>query len=96
MSTDLCSAIAIAVSLLPVLTLALRDPKRLRSRRSAQRTAAASERRVLAVLALVPGLVLATLGQWPAFLIWLGSVSAAGWLLVLWLSRESGRVVAEP
>lgn len=88
MTTDACSAISIAVSLLPLLVLALRDPKRLRSRRSAQRGAATRERRALATTSLVPGVVLALMGEWPAFLIWLGSVAAVGWLLVLWLAGE--------
>jgi protein-S-isoprenylcysteine O-methyltransferase Ste14 len=88
MTTYAWAVIAIAVSLLPLIVLALRDPKRLRSRRSAQRGALANERRTLSIVVLVPGVVLGVLGEWPAFLIWLGSASAAGWLLVLWLARE--------
>ena len=85
--TQLYAALALAVSLLPLIALAVRDPKRLRSRRSARRGASVVERRTLACAGLAPGVVLAVVGQWPAVLIWLGSVAVAGWLLALALAR---------
>ncbi len=87
MSTDLYSALTILVSLLPLTVLALRDPKRLRSLRQRQPGAQSRERRILAAVTLLPGLILIALGQWPAFLIWSGFITVAGWLLALWLAR---------
>ncbi|MES0873778.1 hypothetical protein [Sinimarinibacterium thermocellulolyticum] len=88
MTTDVFAAIAIGMTLPPLLVLALRDPKRLRSHRAAQRGAKPGERRALALASLLPGLVLAALGAWPAFLIWLGGIATGGWLIVLWLARS--------
>ncbi|AXQ29358.1 hypothetical protein D0B54_11930 [Solimonas sp. K1W22B-7] len=89
MSTYALAAIASLASLLLVLPIALRDPKRLRSlRRPVPR--AGAERRVLGWGTLLPGLGLALAGQWPAFLIWLGAVTTLGWLLVQLLARVGG------
>lgn len=79
--------IGLAFSLLPLLWLALGDPKRLRSRRLRRRPAGRAKRRVLAGLSLIPGVALAIASQWPAILIWLGGLTVSGWLLVLWLAR---------
>jgi hypothetical protein len=73
--THAYAALALSISLLPLIALAARDPKRLRSRRSARRGATAVERRVFAFASLAPGIALAAIGQWPAFLLWLGSVA---------------------
>lgn len=86
MSTDALSALTIFVSLLLLLPIALRDPKRLRSiDRSAPKPG--RERALLGWGSLLPGLVLALLGEWPAFLIWLGGVTTLAWLLVQLLAR---------
>ncbi len=82
MNTTLCAALSLTASLAPLLALALRDPKRLRSQRASAAQANLFERRLLAALLLLPGLTLAMLGQWPAFLIWIGGVTAGGWLVV--------------
>ena len=38
-------------------------------------------RRFVAIAALLPGIILATLGDSPAFLVWLGSCAMGGWLV---------------
>ncbi len=86
MSTYAFAALASLLSLLLLLPIALRDPKRLRSiRRPAPKPG--RERAILGWGSLLPGLVLALLGQWPAWLIWLGTVTTLGWLLVQLLAR---------
>jgi hypothetical protein len=93
--THTYAALTLTLSLLPLIALALRDPKRLRSRRSARRGASRAERRVFAMASLVPGVLLAAVGQWPAFLIWLGGIAIAGWLLALSLAgTRSGHATA--
>lgn len=91
MSTPLEAAlIALGVSLLPLLPLALRDPKRLRvsggDRTLAHGTAA---RRALALLGLLPGAVLIVLRDWPGLLVWAGALPLLGWALVALLSRRT-------
>jgi hypothetical protein len=87
------SATAAAVTLalmgsgLPLWLLALRDPKRLRARAIAPPSHGLAPhgkrmRQVLSTATLLPGVVLIGLGYWPAFLIWLGGLTAGGWLLV--------------
>lgn len=81
--TATAATLALVASLLPLLLLAQRDPKRLRSI-AASGTAPHGKaiRQVLAATALLPGVALMALSHWPAFLIWLGGVTAGGWVLV--------------
>ncbi|MDM4771034.1 hypothetical protein [Solimonas sp. SE-A11] len=75
------AGLASLVSLLLLLPIALRDPKRLRSlRRAAPKPGV--ERKLLGWGTLLPGVALVVMGQWPAFLVWLGVVTTVGWLLV--------------
>ncbi|SFF38984.1 hypothetical protein SAMN04488120_103146 [Fontimonas thermophila] len=90
MTTTPCAAIALAISGIPLLILALRDPKRLRSLRLRTAPIPTPVRRTLAVACLAPGVALGLLGQWPALLIWLGGLTTSGWLLVqalAWLQQ---------
>ncbi|HEY0974161.1 MAG TPA: hypothetical protein VGE57_06680 [Solimonas sp.] len=96
MNTNLYAALTLALSFTPLLRIALRDPKRLRSLRSRLATATPAERRWLATLTLLPGVALCLIGQWPAFLIWIGGVTAGGWTLALWFSRSPPSVEASP
>ncbi len=81
MSTYLAASLAMLFSLPPLLWLALRDPKRLRSlRKAGPSPAKPGARRLLASAAALPGIVLAGLGLWPPLLIWIGGVTLAGWL----------------
>ena len=81
--TALAVTLALIASLLPLVLLARRDPKRLRSIAANAVTPYANRtRQVLAVVVLLPGAILIGLGYWPAFLIWLGGLAALGWLLV--------------
>jgi hypothetical protein len=91
MSTALAAALAILPSLLLLLWIALRDPKRLRSRRLATVPMTPRRRAALASLLLLPGAGLIGLSQWPAFLIWLGAVLTCGWLLVQVLAGSTTR-----
>ena len=79
------AACAVAASALALASLALRDPKRLRA---AARAGLKShgplllpQRRLLGAASLLPGAALASCGQWPAFLIWMGAAAAIGWAL---------------
>jgi len=89
MSTAAYASIALALSAAPLVRLALRDPKRLRSLRIPAARKRPGPRAALAALCLMPGAVLGALGQWPAFLIWLGALAAGGWLLVQALARAA-------
>ena len=90
------SLLSILVSTALLVVLALRDPKRLRNQpRTAERggssqTLPASIRRICGWLVLLPGAILAAIGHWWAFLIWLGATPAIGWLLAQTLAgRET-------
>ena len=78
----LATLLAIAVSATLLLLIGLRDPKRLRAagERAAQ-PHTTKQRRVLATLVLVPGVLLALAAQSAGFIIWLGATVAIGWLL---------------
>ena len=90
MSLTAAVTIALLASLAPLLLLAWRDPKRLRSVAAhATRPLPAPQRRALAAAVLLPGIALMALGHWPAFLIWLGAVCALGWAWVQWLSLRA-------
>jgi hypothetical protein len=88
MSTYSWALLALVISLLPLVMIARRDPKRLRSLRDKRAPSSSSVRRALSAVVLLPGLALCVVGEWPAFLIWLGSVTALGWIFVMWLARS--------
>ncbi len=88
MTTYSWATLALVVSLLPLILLALRDPKRLRSLRDRRAPSSSNARRAMTAVVLLPGLALCVIGEWPAFLIWLGGVTALGWLVVMWLARS--------
>jgi hypothetical protein len=85
----IATVLAIAISSALLILLGARDPKRLRNARHAARAAApasplpAAVRHACGWLSLVPGAVLAVLGQWWAFLIWLGAITAVGWAIAI-------------
>lgn len=70
--------------------LGVRDPKRLRnSGHGVRRRALPSHlRRASAWLVLAPGLILAAIGQWWAFFIWFGAITALGWLTATLLATD--------
>jgi hypothetical protein len=90
----LASVLSIAVSGVLLALLGLRDPKRLRNAghgSSGSHVAAPlapSLRRAFGWLSLAPGVVLAVLGQWWAFFIWLGVVTALGWAVARGLAES--------
>lgn len=82
--------LAIAISGVLLVLLGARDPKRLRNaRHGAQDAVAAASplpagvRHAFGWLSLAPGVVLAVLGEWWAFLIWLGAITAIGWTFAI-------------
>ena len=85
MSSAGVAVIALLCSALPLLLLALRDPKRLRSQRRRVR-ATAVERRGLTGLAVLPSFFI--LGDAAALLLWLAGILVMGWLMALWLARR--------
>ena len=89
-TTAIAVTLALLASLLPLLLLALGDPKRLRSLAipSPSMPMGIGARRALTLTVLLPGVVLITLGYWPAFLIWLGGLIASGWLVVQLLAAR--------
>lgn len=87
--TATAASLTLIASALPLLLLARRDPKRLRSvAASALVPHGRRTRQGLAAAALLPGVALMGLGYWPAFLIWLGGLTVAGWALVQLLAAR--------
>lgn len=78
---DLLLVAAIATSFALIVWLWLGDPKRRRVAQLPAVAAGANLRRGLAVAALLPGIVLAGLGDSAAFLVWLGSCAMGGWVV---------------
>ena len=85
----LATLLAIAFSGALLMVLGVRDPKRLRSARHATKEAAARSplspalRHLCGWLSLAPGVVLGIAGEWWAFLVWLGAISALGWAVAI-------------
>jgi hypothetical protein len=93
LSTTLTALPAILISLAAITWLGRTDPKRLRNLRAAIREADArsrlrSLRRAASLSAVMPGVVLALFGAWPALLIWLGTTISGGWLVAQLLSTN--------
>ncbi len=57
------------------------DPKRRRLTGQREQADSSRKRRMLSALALVPGAILAGLGDASAFLVWFGACAIAGWLV---------------
>ena len=72
---------AVAISLAIIALLWHGDPKRRRTIGLRDRADGSGKRRALAAIALVPGLLLAVLGDSAAFLVWFGACAIAGWLV---------------
>jgi hypothetical protein len=74
--------LAILASAILIAALGWRDPKRLRNlhgEEPAQSPMSSAQRRLLGWLVPAPGVVLMCLGEWWAFLAWLGALCVAGW-----------------
>jgi hypothetical protein len=84
------SALAAAISALLLAWIGLRDAKRLRVQdgEPASRQALTPERRrLLALVAALPGVLLLASGWWSSAVMWLGGTVTLAWLCVLWLAR---------
>ena len=87
------SGLAIAISALLLAWIGWRDAKRLRVQHGepASRQALTTERRrLLALVAAVPGVLLLASGWWSSAVMWLGGTVTLAWLWVLWLARPRG------
>jgi hypothetical protein len=81
---------AVTASVTVLGWIALRDPKRMRSHESAVALRApltSRQRRLLALGALAPGLLLMLSGWWSSAIMWIGGTVTLAWLWVIWLSR---------
>ncbi|HEX7858236.1 MAG TPA: hypothetical protein VF503_31525 [Sphingobium sp.] len=78
----------IAFSGIVIAMLCRGDPKRRRSARAAGAGQAVTTRRLLAVTACLPGILLALMGDAAAFLIWMGGGGVLGWFTTLWFGRR--------
>jgi hypothetical protein len=84
------AVLAIVASVVLLGWIALHDPKRLAAQGVADRpTLGTRQRRVLALSAVVPGLLLMLSGWWSSAMMWMGATVILLWLWVLWLSRRT-------
>jgi hypothetical protein len=78
--------IGLLLTVAVLFALGIRDPKRIRSANRVQRATIAARplssgmRRLLGLVALAPGIVLAFANLWAAFMIWLGVLCVLGWV----------------
>lgn len=82
MTTTTTSLLAIFGSLCCLLALAKANPKRHRTQGSAWQLPARAKS-LLVVLSLVPGVVLCFMSMAPSFLVWLGAITIAGWVVAM-------------
>ena len=85
--------LAIATSTLLLGWIGLRDEKRLRvqdGESALRRAFTTSQRRLLALAALAPGVLLIASGWGSSAVLWLGGTVTLAWLWVLWLGRPRG------
>src|SRR3546814_1930708 len=96
MTMTLTILTAIALSAVPILLLCIGDPKRRRSAEKNSNGMATSRRRILTVIACVPGIVCALTGDSAAFLMWLGGCALVGWAAAfcfLSVGRSDGQLI---
>jgi len=85
----LATLLAIAFSGALLILLGARDPKRLRNARHGAKEAAPGSplppamRHLCGWLSLAPGVALGVAGEWWAFLVWLGAITALGWAVAI-------------
>jgi hypothetical protein len=82
--------LAIAASVALLAWIGLRDPKRLAAQEgetAARRAFSTRQRKLLALGAAVPGLLLMFSGWSSSAMMWMGATVTLLWLWVLWLAR---------
>jgi hypothetical protein len=89
----LVGVLAVLASSILLMILGASDPKRVRTLRRSKSSGGlvlpTRVRRALGWLTLVPGGVLGVIGEWWAFVIWLGIIPAIGWTLAQVLARAA-------
>ena len=89
--------LALATSTLLLGWIGLRDAKRLRvqdGESASRRAFTTARRRVLALAALAPGVLLIACGWSSSAVMWLGGTVTLAWLWVLWLARPRGALAS--
>jgi hypothetical protein len=76
MSATSLGFLATLMSTICLVVLAAFDP-----RRAPERAGAKGLRRLATALAILPGVLLVAIGEWAAFLIWLGAIAVLGWII---------------
>lgn len=82
--------LAIAVSVALLGWIGLHDPKRVRAQdgeAALREPFTPRQRRLLALGAALPGLLLMLSGWWSSAVMWIGATVTLIWLWVLWLAR---------
>ena len=86
----LLALLAIAVSVAVLGWIGVRDPKRVRAQEgeaAIHRPLTTRQRRLLGLVAALPGLLLVLSGWWSSATMWIGATITLLWLWVLWLAR---------
>jgi len=81
--------IALVLSAVPIVMLCMGDPKRRRAVGGKGSGMAPGQRRLLVVVACIPGAICAGLGDAAAFLMWLGGCALIGWILAAYLPARA-------
>lgn len=79
MSMILTALAAIAFSAGPILLLCIHDPKRRRSTGAKSGGMTSRQRRIFVIIACLPGVVCALMGDSAACLLWFGACALMGW-----------------
>ena len=93
----LASTLSILFSGVLLTLLGLSDPKRIRNMghgadaAGVRLTLSPAMRRSAGWLSLAPGVVLAGVGEWWAFFVWLGAATALGWTVAQVLTVQATR-----
>lgn len=92
------AVLAIAASVVLLGWIGLRDPKRVRAQdgeAALRKPFTPRQRRLLALGAAMPGLLLMLSGWWSSAVMWIGATVTLIWLWVLWLARPRGTSTTE-
>lgn len=86
---------ALVLTSIPMLILCLGDPKRRRTIGNQASGMPSRQRRLIAVVACIPGIICVILGDAAAFFVWLGGCGLIGWALAAWFASRRRPTVAQ-